>query len=453
MPRPKPSRRKQPKPAVRQKQPKPWTVAIYMVADGIQGNSNLDESANEARDQIKEALIAAGVGDDVDVAIQMDFKETNGTRRIILNRRKAIRVRREVNAGDPEVLQGFLRWVHEECPAHRYVVHFWGHSSGPVGLFFDRADDDARPDGLTLAELGYAFQHAAPILGQPVDLVLLKDCWLSTLEAATELRGGARFMVASQSEVPIAGWPYKEIFECLTAADTRSVAANVVDVLGDFYGLASNRGRFLEIPYSGVDLEAARGVDQPLRALATRLDTMRDGPHGPASRLALRRASRADPALIDVVAMCRHLERIDDAELQQQSEALSQAALASLVGRHPEPSIFQGLSLLYFPFGADPDEQSKNSRIAPAFFRPDLDVVDDYRTLELSENTRWERIALENFTPPPPPDNSEGAPVMPDDQQKGDSFAIDWSSKGDTLRITIKKKKAKKDRKNKKSKK
>ena len=119
-----------------------------MIADGSQGDSDLDALAQQAKDQIKEALTAAGVSDDVDVAIQIDFKDTPGTRRIILNR-KAIQVRREANAGDPRVLEGFLRWVHRECPAHRYAVHFWGHSSGPVGLFFDQAADDAtarRPD-------------------------------------------------------------------------------------------------------------------------------------------------------------------------------------------------------------------------------------------------------------------------------------------------------------------
>jgi hypothetical protein len=105
-----------------------------MIADGIQGNSDLDALAQEAKAQIKEALIAAGVSDDVDVAIQMDFKETTGTRRIILNR-KAIRVKREADAGDPRVLGEFLQWVRRECPARRYAVHFWGHSSGPVGLF------------------------------------------------------------------------------------------------------------------------------------------------------------------------------------------------------------------------------------------------------------------------------------------------------------------------------
>ena len=75
-------------------------------------------------------------------------------------------------------------------------------------------------------------------------------------------------------------------------------------------------------------MEASRGVDQPLRALAARLDAMRDGAHGPASRMALRRASRADPALLDVVAMCTELGDIDDAELEQQSAALESRRLS-----------------------------------------------------------------------------------------------------------------------------
>ncbi|MEO8260156.1 MAG: clostripain-related cysteine peptidase [Acidobacteriota bacterium] len=417
--------------ASRPNQSKPWTVAVYMIADGLQGSHSLDAMANAAKKQIADAFAAAGVADDVDVAIQMDFTERPGTRRFILNR-KPIRTSREGNAGDPAVLEDFLRWVRQECPARRYAVHFWGHSSGPVGLFFDKAAPGARPDGLTLAELGYAFERAMPALGRPADLLLLKDCWLSTLEAACELRDGARYLVASQSEVPIEGWPYKEIFESLTADDTRSVAAKVVDVLGDFYGLAANRGRFLEIPYAGVDVEAARGIDEPLRALAARLDTLRDGEHGPSSRLALRRAARADPALLDVNAMCANLGAIDDAEIRRHAAALNEAVAGSLIGRHPNPSIFQGLSVFYFPLGSTPTD--KNSRIAPAFFRSDLDVVDDYETLELNRNTQWHRVALENFTPP-----LEGNSMF-GDEAKSDSFAIDWSSNGDTLTITIAKK-------------
>ena len=369
----------------------------------------------------------------------MDFKETQGTRRIVLNR-KAIRVKREGDAGDPRVLEGFLRWVCRECPARRYAVHFWGHSSGPVGLFFDRAADDARPDGLTLAELGYAFEHAVPVLGQPVDLVLLKDCWLSTLEAACEFRDGARFLVASQSEVPIEGWPYKEIFECLTDDDTRSVATNVVDILGDFYALASNRGRFLEIPYSGVDVEATRGVDLPLRALAARLETVRDGAYGPASRMALRRASRADPALVDVAAMCSGLGEIDDAEIQQHSAAAQSGGPREPDRPSPEPQHLPGVEPLYFPFGADPDEQNKNSRIAPAFFRPDLDVGRRLSDARAQREYQVGAHRARKFTPPPRR-TLNGADDMPGDENKSDSFGIDWSSTGDTLTIKIKKNK------------
>src|ERR1700686_871148 len=147
----------------RPKRLKPWTVAVYMIADGINGSSALDASAEQAKDEIKSALAAAGANGKIDVAMQMDFKETLGTHRLILHRhRDWNRTVRKEPAGDPVVLKKFLGWGHRECPAERYLVHFWGHSSGPVGMFFDRSPHNHRPHGLTLAELGYAFEHAMP---------------------------------------------------------------------------------------------------------------------------------------------------------------------------------------------------------------------------------------------------------------------------------------------------
>ena len=67
---------------------KPWTMAVYMIADGINGSSALDASAEQAQDDIKAALAAAGANGTVNVAMQMDFKETPGTRRLIVHRHR-----------------------------------------------------------------------------------------------------------------------------------------------------------------------------------------------------------------------------------------------------------------------------------------------------------------------------------------------------------------------------
>jgi hypothetical protein len=422
---------------------KPWTVAVYMIADGLNGNSALDASAEKAKDEIKTALAAAGANGTVNVALQMDFKETPGTHRLILHRhRDWIRSVRKEEAGDPHVLKRFLRWVHSECPAERYIVHFWGHSSGPVGLFFEQSPHQSRPDGLTLPELGYAFEHSRPILGQPVDIVLLKDCWMSTLEAASELRGGAKFMVASQSLVPIDGWPYEEMLDCLSADGTATVAAGLVGALGDYYDIATNRPQLSEVPFVAIDVEGARVVDEPLRALAARLDGLNRADSA-VSRAAVRRSSRGDPALVDIVTMCENLSRLGDAELGRHAAALTRGVKASLIAHRPEPSVFQGLSLLYLPAGATPEKQERDSFIVPPFFVAGLDAAGDYRTLELSKNTGWQRIALENYHPPP-----KGKRAMPlgGETNKGADFGIDWTDDGSgTLTIKVTKKpKAKK---------
>jgi Clostripain family len=380
---------------------KPWTVAVYMIADGMNGSSALDASAERAKDEIRAALAAAGANRRVNVAMQMDFKETPGTHRLILHRHRAwVRSVRKEEAGDPHVLEGFLRWVRKECPAERYLVHFWGHSSGPVGLFFEQSRPQARPHGLTLPELGYAFEHSMPILGRFVDIVLFKDCWMSTLEAASELRGGAKFMVSSQSEVPIDGWPYEEMIERLSADDTPTVAAALVEALGDYYDVATTRPKLSEVSYGAIDVDAARAIDEPLRALAARLAGL-DGARLAATRNAVRRSSRGDPALVDIVTMCRNLSALGDAELGRHAADLVQAVRASVIVRRPEPSIYQGLSCLYIPAGASPEEQGQGSFIVPPFYVPGLNAAGDYRTLELSKNTGWQRIALENYRPPP----------------------------------------------------
>jgi hypothetical protein len=419
---------------------KPWTVAVYMIADGMNGSSALDASAEQAKDDIKTALAAAGANDTVNVAMQMDFKETPGTHRLILHRhRDWIRLGREEQAGDPHVLDGFFRWMHSECPAERYIVHFWGHSSGPVGLFFEKSPPNLRPHGLTLPELGYAFEHSRRILGQLVDIVLLKDCWMSTLEAASELRDGAKFMVSSQSLVPIDGWPYKEMFGCLSAGDTATVAAGLVETLGDYYDIATNRPKLSEVSFGAIDVDATRAVDEPLRALVSRLDGLDDADLA-TSRTALLRSSRGDPALIDIVTMCEKLSDLPDVELGRHAADLKRAVKASAIARRPEPSVFQGLSLLYLPCGATPVEQAQDSFIVPAFFAPGLNAARDYRTLELSKNTEWQRVGLENYRPPP-----KGKRAMSNgESDKGADFGVDWTDDGSgnlTIKLTKRSKK------------
>jgi hypothetical protein len=72
-----------------------------------------------------------------------------------------------------------------------------------------------------------------------VDIVLFKECFMSTLETAFEL-DHARFMIASQGKVPRLNWPYKEIFRCLAEnKEPESAADWILDALGAHYEIGA----------------------------------------------------------------------------------------------------------------------------------------------------------------------------------------------------------------------
>jgi hypothetical protein len=177
---------------------------------------------------------------------------------------------------------GFFKWVYDRCPAERYAVFFWGHSIGPGGLFelnnspefppvptpsgpvmpanlsslgetlqtfFDLRRQGQSPSedvsvlrtaalggGATPAGSGSAAigsTSGATAVTQPkVEVVLFQDCWMSTVETAFELKDVARYVVASQSLVPIGYqfdanggyvdprgpvWPYEALIATLLA--------------------------------------------------------------------------------------------------------------------------------------------------------------------------------------------------------------------------------------------
>src|SRR5688572_21094808 len=153
---------------------KPWAVLAYTVADDKGGGDSLDAAAKA---ELKSLCDAADFGQ-MSVAAQVDFKHTRGVFRGVLTEappktrgfetipaeshplwraikarldRSKLRVLKEqadLNASRATVLHSFLRFGQRECPADRYVVFFYGHGYGPVGLFFDAESDD--PSVLTM---------------------------------------------------------------------------------------------------------------------------------------------------------------------------------------------------------------------------------------------------------------------------------------------------------------
>ena len=222
------------------------------------------------------------------------------------------------NAASENVLKDFLQFGRENCPAGRYLIYFFGHAFGPMGLFLDSETLTRSPNSLRLNDLADAIEaeggHAA--------IVLFRDCFMSTLETAFQLQSCADFLLASQAEAPIAGiWPWDEFMAALLDGGSSLDVGRALGVrLTTFLSQARNREPFADVPYALLDLSAAprlvdplkrlvhelqgtRGIDARRRACAGALEVARIG-------TPTNHKLPGDPSLIDVATICANLQAL-----------------------------------------------------------------------------------------------------------------------------------------------
>src|SRR5678815_5045244 len=228
---------------------KPWTVMIYMIADDPAGGALLDQQANRELDQIVHGALSVD-RDRLYVAVQLDFRSQPDVWRRVIG--EGAWLQPESDAADPETLYGFFEWAQRLCPADRYALILWGNSRGPFGPFTDAPFSSALSglfakadpwtyvaQTLTLKELRAALHHARECLNQEVDIIAFKDCFMSTLETAYELKDAASYVIASSDIVPVEGWPYVRMFDHLTRQpDAKLAAKAVVKELQHYYQVA-----------------------------------------------------------------------------------------------------------------------------------------------------------------------------------------------------------------------
>jgi hypothetical protein len=407
--------------------PKPWALLAYTVADDKSGEGSLDTAAKE---ELKAMCEAADFGQ-VSIAAQVDFKRTRGVFRGTLTKApprsrgfedvraenhplwkkilgkidpSALRVQMEqedLNAARANVLQEFLSFGHQECPADRYVIFFYGHAYGPMGLFYDSEAKKRDPQTLRLNDLAGSIEA---VDGRAA-VVVFRDCYMNTLETACQLRGVADFMIASQSEIPIAGiWPWKSFMAGLApSATSGDVARTLAQQLAGFLDEPSNRGPYPDVPIALVDVSAVDTITGPLKALADALDEARRDPaRGQACAQALEAARTGysskdhvrpgDPALLDVPTLCDSLQALGSDPVVGPATALGDAVRTRLVvWHHSQQGRYQGTSIYYKPV-TPKDLELSNIQAAD-----DADAENDanaYKKLALIEATGWDRIAL-----------------------------------------------------------
>jgi hypothetical protein len=336
--------------------------------------------------------------DQLYVAVQLDFRSQPDVWRRVIG--EGAWLQPESDAADPETLYGFFEWAQRMCPADRYALILWGHSRGPFGLFTDAPFSSALSglfakadpwtyvaQTLTLKELRAALRHARECLNQEVDIIAFKDCFMSTLEMAYELKDAATYLIGSPDIVPIEGWPYARMFEQLARQPEAKLAAKaLVKELEQYYKVEAHRHGRTDVPFTLMDTSKLSDVSEPLRAIATKLtaETTRGNGGGP-FRKALTTSAKADPALVDVNTLCGKIKRHG---LKQPAEHL-EAALANMT-----LSDDKSVSLFCFPFAKKDQTRSIVAHHATRPVYSELAIV----------KTGWDGVALKAMPKVEPPE-------------------------------------------------
>lgn len=280
-----------------------WTFMVYMAGDNdlsIAGEADVAE------------MKAIGSTADVNVLVEFDHHGGRGTDRYRIGRGGVQELRvhlGETDSADPRVLTSFARWALRNYPAERYALILWSHGSGwepargsraaapapprapadrhaarpPAGKgptpFFRPAIkalstpkparraicfDDGSGHSLDTVELGRVLRQVSRIAGRPLDILGMDACLMSNLEVAYQVKKYVRYVVASEENVPAAGWPYAQVLKRLTASPhkpTADIAAHMVTA----YIQSCIDGRTPgPVTQSALDLAE---IDAPTRAL------------------------------------------------------------------------------------------------------------------------------------------------------------------------------------------
>ncbi len=218
-----------------------WSVICYLAGDNF-----LDWFMKE---NMKE-LIKTGSSDRVNVIVFLDTTD-NDTKIFEVNKGGVVRIpsrivnyswsKSELNTGDPLTLINFASWAVREYPAKRYFFILGGYGEGWTGLMHDMNNGQGEVDILTLGELKFALDNITKSIKEvngkeKIDVLGLDACYMGMLEVMYQIKDYADYLISSQNEEALDGWPYDKLLESLIDdpdMDSSQLTSNVVDTYID----------------------------------------------------------------------------------------------------------------------------------------------------------------------------------------------------------------------------
>jgi hypothetical protein len=386
---------------------KNWAIYVYMRPD-----HDLEPAAWK---DVKEMQLA-NTGAGAHVVVQVDDTKDRNRLSIadgVVARLKNPPARRPTPFQD---LCDFVAWADENFPGEQRMLIVWGHSRGVgIDLVGPRGEVpgmdppavrppigpalvDPHPDALTfqnLLKIGTLFKElseqaatggrsqrkASP---NPLELLGLDSCYMSSIEFAHALRGDVERLVAAQSYIRSAGWNYAEILgylrehEDASPADLANAIVDHVDKLDDGTTLAHldlTSGK----PQAVVDAFAAL-----VKALRSRAD---DPVAAEVLGILLKRVAYLKVRqFLDLEDLCEQVRAFFGGQIGVAATAVLNA-LSTLVVRARAKGraagLLNGVSVYYDGVSAEPPLGGA---------APDADAVVDlqaYRQLEFDKTTGW----------------------------------------------------------------
>ncbi len=283
------------------------TLMVYMSADNeLEGDALLDLNELEAVDLSGTGIrvvalldraegYISGDGDWKGVRAYEVLYDPGGINLNLISKRLALEElqltetgEEELNMGDPLTLSGFISFCKRAYDAECYALVVWGHGSGwrdgtepredrrrvligsgplrkqILSGGFSRgvlADDSSSGDMMYTRELRLALE------GKGISVIGFDLCFGAMLEIAYEIRGCAKYMVASEDLVPNEGWKYDDVLTRL--AGTQKTAFDAATSM--FSSFAEKASRIPGATISILDLETIEEVHNSLNRLSRKI--------------------------------------------------------------------------------------------------------------------------------------------------------------------------------------
>jgi len=193
-----------------------------------------------------------------------------------------------------EAVRMFLQMAGEKYPAKHYIIILVGHGV-IVGNDAFLPDTSPETTAITLKELGEilsGFRACANFHGRTVELIGLHSCSMSAVEVVYELKGAAKYLLATEGLSFVGSWPYrqvlKKILNTIDEAKTSGGKVNVERLMMSIQRLCLHNSK--DFMFSGIsaDLclcslrpEKVNDLNEPLKNLT---HALKEGLKYPRSR-------------------------------------------------------------------------------------------------------------------------------------------------------------------------